>query len=403
MAGLSSAIRGWRLRYAVRRARDWYQWDLHGLTGVDWSGQTRSSVAKALRAWNVRTAAGVVLPGRRALFWMAFVSAGVAGTVGPFALVWLYGSDELTSVRLVLALTIYATIGATAFGLLASWGATGRQRVFITVACRLGVAISLATGVSTVAYLVAHRRWDDLWPAISVGLIASVLGLAVAFAIQAVAIAVAAVGTTVSCRRCGSMPPSLLVAVQAFYVLETFDELTSGWRQADTRKLLMWRIAGRANFIRHQIPRLQWLVGGSGLVHAETQQRCRQAADLLAHMQWRLAEARSRKDYDEIRQDLVEFVAAAVEGDWSRLAEDSGPVTRPSRLGKLARRLVAPVVLVGTAVGLPYLPGIPAGSSGVTTIQIGLVVAAVLTLASVDSSAQDRVLGALGGAGGPRP
>lgn len=198
------------------------------------------------------------------------------------------------------------------------------------------------------------------------------------------------------------MPPSQIVAVQAYYLLNRFDRAQRGWRQADTRKRLLWATARRANFIGHQIPRLQWLAGGSPQVRTDTLQRCRHAAATIAAMQWRLVEARSRSDFDTLRAELAIAVAAAAHGDWSPLTADSES-SRTSRLNAILRRLLAPVILAGTALVLPHLPAAPASGTSLASIQIGLMIAAVLTLASVDNTSQDRVLGALGGIGGRDP
>jgi hypothetical protein len=234
------------------------------------------------------------------------------------------------------------------------------------------------------------------------GLEAGVVGLILAAVLQAVGSFAYSAGMLMICRRCGSMPPSQIVAVQTYYLLNRFDRAQRGWRQADNRKRLLWATARRANFIGHQIPRLQWLAGGSSQVRAETLQHCRHAAATIAAMQWRLIEARSRADFDTLRAELAIAVAAAARGDWSPLSTDTES-RRTSRLSAILRRLVAPTILAGTAAILPYLPTVPADGPSLASIQIGLVIAAVLTLASVDNTAQDRVLGALGGIGGRDP
>jgi hypothetical protein len=402
MAMVWTSIRNRRQRSVLGRARRWYQYDLERLGDeAVWSDQTRASIARALRTWNVRAAAGTPAA-QHVLFWTALGTASIICAVGPFALVWFFAAQQFTAVRVVFAASLYVIIGTSACGMLAAWGMVGRLRFLVTLACRLGGTLSLLTGLGIMTNLLARHDRSDLLPAASFGLLAAVFGLVFALVLQAVARTAASIGFVVTCRLCGSMPPSTLVAVQLFYALATFNDLSGTWKQSDGRKRLLWKLAGRAAFIRHQVPRLQWLVGGSTQVREEAQQRCHRAADLLSHMQWRLAEAHSRRDYDDLRNCLAELVAAAAGGDWTKLADDGSP-TRRSRLRSLIRRLATPAILVATAFALPFLPGVAADHSGVTTIQIGLAVAAVLTLASVDSSAQDRVLGALSGIGGHGP
>jgi hypothetical protein len=82
------------------------------------------------------------------------------------------------------------------------------------------------------------------------------------------------------------------------------------------------------------------------------------------------------------------------EGDWSGLTSNDPP-SRVSRLLAFARRLVTPAVLVAAAVALPYLPGVGPAGAATTTVQVGLLVAALLRLTSVEGTAQDRILSAV--------
>jgi nucleoside phosphorylase len=120
---------------------------------------------------------------------------------------------------------------------------------------------------------------------------------------------------------------------------------------------------------------------------------------MIRDMEWRLVDAQARSDFDKLRADLSSAAVEVARGDWSALTATTEP-SRTSRAITLLRRLMAPTVLAATAAALPHLPGLAATPTAIASIQVGLVAAAILTLISLDGSAQDRILNALGSAGG---
>lgn len=399
---LSNALRQRRIRSILRRARRWYGSDVEDLASVaTLDDATRHSVRRAVLAYNVRVVAGTPVL-TAALFWTAVAIGGLVNAVGPFLLACILNGSQLTPVRVLLGAAVYSSVGTAALGVLVSWGAAGAMRRILAPVCRSLCAVSLLMTMSVVVYLAAGDRYGDLIPGMLLGAVSAAIGLLVAFVLQSVGGFVISWGTTFTCRLCGSMAASSLVTVKVFYLLIDVDRFQGSCLQTDARKRLLWRISRCAGFVRDQIPRLQWLIGGSARVRGEARRRCESTAEVLSGFQWQVAETRTRQGFADLRNDIAVLLTMAAAGAWTE-PTDATTVVRPSRIRRLARRCVAPVALAATAFVLPYVPGVSADDAAIRAIQIGLVTASLLTLASVDGSAQDRVLGALGSAGRHSP
>jgi hypothetical protein len=71
-------------------------------------------------------------------------------------------------------------------------------------------------------------------------------------------------------------------------------------------------------------------------------------------------------------------------------------------MAAVGRRLVAPAVLGAAALVLPHLPGVTLSGSALTTFQVALLVAARLSLTSLDPASREQILGAFTGLTPPR-
>jgi hypothetical protein len=95
--------------------------------------------------------------------------------------------------------------------------------------------------------------------------------------------------------------------------------------------------------------------------------------------------------------DLAAAATAVAGGDWSLLTRTEEP-TSISRSIALGRRLIPPAALIAAALAMPHIPGVSVAGPAMTSIQVALIIAAVLGLASVDGPSQDRILSAFGDA-----
>jgi len=196
----------------------------------------------------------------------------------------------------------------------------------------------------------------------------------------------------------GAMAPSQHVAASMCYLLLILHEMPGVWRRPPARRRLIRRMDYRINWIERALPRGLWLAGVRADMYREVVRRCHEAATALRKLQWRLVDANQRSDYEQLCQELAAATAAVATGDWKLLTSEEQSRTAVSWLIAVLRRLVPAAVLVFTAVALPHLPGVTAGGPAMSSIRVGLVIAAILSLASVDTSSQDRVLAAFSNA-----
>jgi hypothetical protein len=191
----------------------------------------------------------------------------------------------------------------------------------------------------------------------------------------------------------GAVAPSEHVATSLCYLLMIIHETPGAWHRISARHRLIRRMDYRINWIERAVPRGLWLAGLRTEMHRETERRCREAACALRAMQWRVVDVSRQGDFERLCQELAITSAAVAIGDWKFLTSEQSR-TAASRLIAFVRRLLPAGVLAFTAAALPRLPGITASGPAMASIRVGLIVAAILSLASVDNASQDRVLSA---------
>lgn len=386
-----------RFRLALRRARAWYAHDLAYVTDgwpLDVAG--RRAVARALRGWDVRVAAAP--PVLRSMVYAPIVVMAIACLVLPPLAVGTAARAQLAQPHLGVAVGLYLVWFGALCRCYFGWQAPPILRTVLVRLSWAGATVGLL-GAGIAAVRVMATDAGRLLLAARFSLIAAGIA-AVLIAIMHVLVdSVWRVLMTVWLRRGGTLPPSLIVAVRIGFALGRFNQLQTAWRQESTRHRLTARLSSVASLIEQQVP---WLVRLNGLgphAHAETTRRCRHAAAVIRSMQWDIVDAHSRAQFDDVRRRLAGAATAAATGDWTPLTYPTEP-PRMSRLARLGRRLLTPAVLVTIAALLPRLPGTTVADPVLTSLRVGLLTAAALSLLTVDGTAQERVLGALRSAGG---
>jgi hypothetical protein len=135
--------------------------------------------------------------------------------------------------------------------------------------------------------------------------------------------------------------------------------------------------------------------GLDAIAFDQDRRRGRHLAGILQQVERRLLDADSPEDFHSILADLIRAFQAIVRGDWSLLTLAEEPPAKAGRLLSLLRRAVPAIVLVVAALVLPLLPGNPAtGDAGVPTAQLGLLIAASLSLLPIDTDVRNRVVNA---------
>lgn len=140
---------------------------------------------------------------------------------------------------------------------------------------------------------------------------------------------------------------------------------------------------------------------GLGAAHTERdERRALHLTAVLEHVESRLADAASPEEYHAIEAEVVAALQALTRGDWSPLTLSEDPAQPPGQLRRLFRRVLPAAVLAAAALALPLLPGRPSATdAAVTTVQLGLLVAAALNLLPIDADVRGRVADAYTAAG----
>jgi hypothetical protein len=371
-----------RLRGTLSRARRYFHEDMAALTnGTAFAEPELHTFARIFRQFNVLAAARTP--------WIAIV--GVAGTAvtmlaGPLVLVGALTRPQLSSVALALALTTYLT----AFGAM-MWWHFSRQRYFpwrvqFTRLSQLGTAVSLSAALSLFAV-------ERLLGPIALGLAAGVVATVVRLVVRRLVYALRGPVFAFQIRRCGMMPPAHLVTVMLGALLMNLNSGQYIWRRVNARRELLAQIDWTIAMVGRYLPQMVWWAGIRGEALAPSLRRFREAAAAMRETRTQLIDAGGQEAFTQIRNHVAGAMIAVAGGDWSLLGSTAVPGAK-SRLLALTRRLVTPFALIGAAIALPYLPGVT-HSGALTTVQIGLIATALLSLTTVESTAQARIVDVL--------
>ncbi|GAB3833906.1 hypothetical protein [Dactylosporangium cerinum] len=94
---------------------------------------------------------------------------------------------------------------------------------------------------------------------------------------------------------------------------------------------------------------------------------------------------------------------ALARGDWSWVTQEDQTEVGPGRVMRALKKVVPCAVLALTAVALPYLPGVTASAAGLVGVQVGLVLAAALSLIPIEVAHRENVMSAYTNASRPNP
>jgi hypothetical protein len=365
-------------------------------TLVHVSGLDDSTAARArriLRTYSVQLASMQHSP-----WWMGYavirVGSALLMVVAPVALLApLYLTVPRAS-QLVAVAAYLAFLAALAAGWRFRQGVVQWPRT-IVVWCALVV-------LGGVADILGPRSWQTREGG---GLWLAAMGAAVVLALVAVRFATVVwlrdrYFRPLACRAASVPLPAHLVTVRLLVLISSlYQARFSWWHPRARRDLLRWMEEFRTA--------VAWELRGSardaGLDAAASEQNARRARHLavvLQQIEFRLLDADGPQDFSSILADLVGAFQAIARGDWSPLTLAEEPSVQAGRLLGLLRRAIPAIVLVVAALVLPLLPGRPVtGDAGVPTLQLGLLIAASLSLLPIDADARSRVVNAYSSAG----
>lgn len=194
--------------------------------------------------------------------------------------------------------------------------------------------------------------------------------------------------------RAASGPlPAHLVTVRLLVLVSSLHQARfSWWHPRQRRDLLEWMVSFRTA-VTWELRGCARDAGLGAISSEQSARRARHLTGVLRQVESRLLDADDPEDFRSILADLLKAFQAIARGDWSPLTLAEEPPVKAGRLLSLLRRVVPAVVLIVAALLLPLLPGRPATTgAAVATVQLGLFVAAALSLLPIDADVRSRVV-----------
>jgi hypothetical protein len=383
----------------LRQARMYWSQDSERLAATQLlTDEQRVALRPVVRQWDVRVAAGNSTRLRYA-DWPLFAVTSVAVLVLPFVAVMVFAptAPALTSSNWPVAAATYLSMLCALFAGRQLWLAmtlllTAHMARFRRVLAQLGwVGSAILLVTALVAVAVGPADWPTMRFALFAGLATLPVGLV---AYTTIGVYGSYLATPWFNRWVGTMPTSRVVAARLWNLLDEFEKAHSTWCQAPTRRELLAQISLTTSLLEGRSPREMWFAGYRGSGHSEAVRRYRRAASFTRSLGWRVVDAGKPSDFESIHQDLVKAIVALAGGEWEPLPPVGEP-TGTSKVAAIGRRLMSLVILGAAALLIPHLPGLTLTEAGVTTLQVALFGAAVLSLTPRDA-AQERILGGFG-------
>jgi len=363
-------------------------------TGTSLLGdEDRRELRPILRAFAVQQAALTQSPWWWAYHALRLVTAVVAVALPVVALVaWIDDPGVLGA-----ALTAYLLFGGV---LLLGHGVQQNRnvepRVFATG------AVVVLSGTAVVAAFTAREQYAWLWNGVALGLAAAVALLALAEVRLFGLIAVRAVLVVpLALRPAGWLLPPQLAATRLLQLVDGLHGARATARHPRFRRDVLRWMDGTIKFIEWELRKAAAELRLGAAVTADARARADQLTGRLRRLHVRLAHDHQVREYDVVTGEIAILTMALARGDWSWATPEDRTAATQRRAVRVLKRIVPAVVLLTTAIGLPYLPGVTASATGLTGIQIGLGLAAALSLIPIDQAYRENVMSAYTGAAKP--
>jgi hypothetical protein len=379
-------LRRWMFR-TLTRVRASYQDSAGQLAGLDdLDQQTRDLLRPMLRQL---AAQRVAVDGSR--WWHVYTTARVVTALVCFAVpAWILVSlsaDHRPAARAASAVLYVLLLVCVAV-------VYGRQQRTVT-AVQLALVVLASAAVLAGWWVVTP--WQDVldWRTVQPAL-AAVAAAAVLTVVRLVGLITLREGllAPLALRRGGFLLPSQLAAVRLLLLVDALRAAAPTNRHPRYRRNFIRWMNVLITSIERELPTTAQRLGLGRAVVAETQQRTRDLAARLRVLQTRLLHEPGADAYQQVRTEVATLVSDVARGTWTAVPAQNGAGRAQSALARFGRKVGAAASLLAVAGALPYLPGISADSATVGGIQLGLVVAAALTLLPVEAAHRDQAFSA---------
>jgi hypothetical protein len=370
----------------LQAARDGYRSQLEAVPTPLLSEEDRHDLRPVLRTFAVQRAAF-----ERSRWWWGY-HALRAGTAVVAVAVPVVGLTAWLGASRVLGA---ALVGYLLFGGVAALGHGVQQgRNVAPTVFALGAGV-LAVGTAVLAGFTADARYGWLWRGLGVGLGAAVLLLVLAEVRLYGLLAIhGAVFRPLARRRAGWLLPAQQAAVHLVRLLDGLHRARATCRHPRRRGTFLRWMDRLVRYVQWEMPNATRDLRLGSVVTADACARINHLAGRMRRLQLRLVHDHQLQEYDRVCAEVATLTMALARGDWSWVGpEDEVPVR--SRLAvRAAKRVIPAALLIGAAIGLRYLPGVTASGASLTGIQLGLGLAAVLSLIPVEAAHREKVMSA---------
>ncbi len=261
--------------------------------------------------------------------------------------------------------------------------------------------VALALGV--LAGFTAISRYLWLWRGVGSGLVAAVALLALAEArLYGLLTLWTAVFRPLARRRGGGLLPAQMSAVRLLQLLDGLYRARATCRHPRRRASFLRWMDELIAYLRWELPAAVTDLRLGPAATADARTRAMRVVGRVRRWHVRLVHDHHLREYDRVCAEAAAVTMALARGDWSWVAADDDVPAGRKLVIRLAKRLAPAAVLGAAAIGLRYLPGVTASASGLTGIQVGLAVAAVLSLIPVEAAHRQDVMSAFASATGRR-
>jgi hypothetical protein len=350
------------------------------------SDEDRRELRPILRAYAVQQAALT-----RSRWWWGYdalrlVTAVVTLAVPVVALVaWIGVSGVLWS-----ALAAYLLFGAVALlGHGVQQNRNVRPSVFATV------AVIVTVGTAAAATFTAGGPFGWLWEGAALGLVAAVVLLVLAeirlFGLIAIR---TMVFLPLARRRAGWPLPPQLAAMHLLQLLDGLHRARATCRHPRYRRNFLRWMDRMIKYVQWELPKATADLRLGAAITADSRTRANQLAGRLRQFHVRLAHDHQLREYDWVSIETATLTMALTRGDWSWGKPEDEAAAVQHRAVRVLKRIVPSVVLLAAAIGLPYLPGVTASTTSLTGIQVGLGLAAALSLVPIEATYRENVMSA---------
>jgi hypothetical protein len=260
-----------------------------------------------------------------------------------------------------------------------------------------GAAVALGTGILAAGTATLHYTW--LWQGIGIGLAAAIalFGLAEVRLYGLLAVH-ARIFRPLARRRAGWLLPAQESALHLVRLLDGLHRARGTCRHPRRRSNFLRWMDNLIKYLQWELPRAIADLHLGVAITADAHTRTDQVVGRLLRWHVCLVHDHMLEEYDRVCAEAATLTMALARGDWTWVnAEDRTPA-RTRLAARVAKRLVPSAVLFAAAIGLPYLPGVAASATGLAGIQVGLGLAAVLSLIPMEATHREDVMAAFASA-----